>query len=244
MQLIQLNRPDALNALSASLLAELLQALLSADRDGSVAAIVLTGSDRAFAAGADIREMQSMSLQNCCRREALSGWSAVSRVRKPIIAAVNGLALGGGCELAMMCDVVYAGESALFGQPEIKLGTIPGMGGSQRMPRVVGKSLAMEACLTGVTIDAKQALNFGLVSKVCEPDCVVSEAVKLGERIAKKSKLIVSLCKEAISSAYELSLQEGLRCERKLFLATFGTEDRREGISAFFEKRKPRFRDN
>ena len=179
VHLIRLNRPDALNALCDSLLVELLQSLQSADRDNSVAAIVLTGSGRAFAAGADIGEMQPMSLQACYKREMLAGWSAVSRVRKPLIAAVNGLALGGGCELAMMCDVIYAGERAVFGQPEIKLGTTPGMGGSQRMPRAVGKSLAMEMCLSGVPIDAKQALNFGLVSKVCESESLVSEAVKL-----------------------------------------------------------------
>ena len=244
VHLIKLNRPDALNALSHSLLEELVHSLQSADREDSIAAIVLTGSDRAFAAGADITEMQPLTLQDCYKRELLSGWRELGRVRKPLIAAVNGLALGGGCELALMCDVIYAGERAVFGQPEVKLGTIPGMGGSQRIPRAVGKSLAMELCLSGIPIDAKQALNFGLVSKVCEPESVVREAVRLGERIANKSKLIVSLCKEAVNSAYESSLQEGLRCERRLFLATFGTEDRKEGMDAFFEKRKPKFKDN
>ena len=241
--LIRLNRPHALNALCQSLLTELTDCLESADGDPSTAAIVLTGSERAFAAGADIKEMQHMDIQSCYKRGLLAGWNVVSRTRKPIIAAVNGYALGGGCELAMMCDVIFAGTGAKFGQPEISLGTIPGMGGSQRLPRAVGKSIAMEMCLSGEMIDATRALEFGLVSRVCDPDCVVSEAIRLGERIAKKSKLIVSLCKEAVNSAYELSQQEGLRCERELFFTTFGTEDNSEGIKAHLEKRKPRFKD-
>ncbi|KAI6657478.1 Enoyl-CoA hydratase, mitochondrial-like isoform X1 [Oopsacas minuta] len=244
VHLIQLNRPHTLNALCDSLLSELTKSLQSADIDNSTAAIVLTGNDRAFAVGADIREMQHMNLQSCYNRELLVEWSIVRSIRKPIIAAVNGYALGGGCELAMMCDVIYAGTCAKFGQPEINLGTIPGMGGSQRLPRVVGKSLAMEMCLSGGPIDATQALSFGLVSKVCEPDCVVQEAIKLAERIAKKSKLMVSLCKEAVSSAYELNLQEGLNCERNLFYTTFATKDNTEGINAHLSKRKPKFIDN
>ena len=244
VQLIQLNRPEALNALCDALLVELEKSLKCAESDDSIAAIVLTGNERAFAAGVDIREMQGLGVQTCYRRDFLTNWNIVSRIRKPVVAAVNGFALGGGCELAMMCDVIYVGQKAKFGQPEINLGTIPGMGGSQRLPRTVGKSLSMEMCLSGAPIDAETALNSGLVSKVCDEENVVSEAVKLGERIAKKSKLVVSLCKDAVNSAYELGLGEGIACERGLFYATFGTGDRKEGMAAFFEKRKPRFKHN
>ncbi|KAI6646428.1 hypothetical protein LOD99_12550 [Oopsacas minuta] len=244
VQLIQLNRPKALNALCNALLMELGDSLRAGEADESVAAFVLTGSERSFAAGADIKEMQDMTLQGCIKNQFLSNWDVLAKVRKPVIAAVNGYALGGGCEIAMMCDIIFAGEKAKFGQPEINLGTIPGAGGTQRLIRAVGKSLAMEMCLSGLPIDAKKALSFGLVSRVCPPDKLVDEAIQLGEKIAQQSKLIVSICKDAVNSSYELGLQEGLKCEKRLFYTTFGTEDRREGMTAFVEKRAPKFVEN
>ncbi|XP_077351937.1 enoyl-CoA hydratase, mitochondrial [Festucalex cinctus] len=241
---IQLNRPKALNALCDDLMKEVSQALDTFESDGDVGAIVITGSDRAFAAGADIKEMQNRTFQECYGGNFLAHWNRVSTVKKPVIAAVNGFALGGGCELALMCDIVYAGEKAQFGQPEILLGTIPGSGGTQRLTRAVGKSLAMEMVLTGDKITAQEAKQSGLVSKICPVDQVVSEAVKCGEKIAANSKLVSAMAKEAVNAAFELTLAEGNRLEKRLFHATFATDDRKEGMTAFVEKRKASFKDN
>lgn len=221
--LITLNRPKALNALCNGLMTELSTALDAYEKDDQVGVIVLTGSEKAFAAGADIKEMQNNTYSKCIRGNFLNDWSRVARCQKPIIAAVNGYALGGGCELAMMCDIIYAGDKAKFGQPEIALGTVPGAGGTQRLTRVVGKSKAMEICLTGNMIDAQEAQQTGLVSKVFPADQLVTEAIKLGEKISTHSPLIVQLCKEAVNTAYETTLQEGLKFEKRTFHATFST---------------------
>ncbi|XP_060780764.1 enoyl-CoA hydratase, mitochondrial [Neoarius graeffei] len=240
---IQLNRPKALNALCDGLMLEVGKALDTFEQDTEVGAVVITGSERAFAAGADIKEMQNRTFQECFSGNFLAHWNKVSTVKKPVIAAVNGFALGGGCELAMMCDIIYAGEKAQFGQPEILLGTIPGAGGTQRLTRAVGKSLAMEMVLTGDRISAQEARQSGLVSKVFPVDQLVSEAVKCGEKIASNSKLVSAMAKEAVNAAFELTLTEGSRFEKRLFHATFATEDRKEGMSAFVEKRKADFQD-
>lgn len=221
--LVTLNRPKALNALCNGLMIELNQALQAYDKDDSIAAIVLTGSEKAFAAGADIKEMQHNTYAKSIRSNFLSDWTNVTRIQKPIIAAVNGYALGGGCELAMMCDIIYAGDKAKFGQPEIAIGTIPGAGGTQRLTRVVGKSKAMEICLTGNMIDATEAEKSGLVSKIFPADQLVDNAIKLGEKIGSHSPLIVQLCKESVNTAYETTLQEGLKFEKRTFHATFST---------------------
>ncbi|XP_069835356.1 enoyl-CoA hydratase, mitochondrial [Dendropsophus ebraccatus] len=242
--LIQLNRPKALNALCDGLMTEINQALDAFEGDPQIGAIVITGSEKAFAAGADIKEMQNRTFQECYGGSFLSHWNRVSTVKKPVIAAVNGFALGGGCELAMMCDIIYAGEKAQFGQPEILLGTIPGAGGTQRLTRVVGKSLAMEMVLTGDRISAQEAKEAGLVSRVYPVDKLVDEAITCGEKIAKNSKLIVSMAKEAVNGAFELSLSEGNRLEKRLFHSTFATDDRKEGMTAFVEKRKANFSDH
>jgi len=241
--LIQLNRPKALNALCDALMNDVNDALAKFADDKDVGCIVLTGSQKAFAAGADIKEMKDKTLVDCVSGNFLEHWSQVAENRKPIIAAVNGYALGGGCELAMMCDIIYAGDGAKFGQPEILLGTIPGAGGSQRLTRAVGKSLAMEMCLTGNQINAKTALSAGLVSKICPREELLDEAIKTAEKIASNSKLIVGLCKEAVNTAFETTLKEGNHFEKKIFHATFATADRKEGMSAFVEKRKANFTD-
>ncbi|XP_073846860.1 enoyl-CoA hydratase, short chain 1 [Musca autumnalis] len=241
---ITLNRPKALNALCNGLMKELSSTLDQYEKDNSIAAIVITGSEKAFAAGADIKEMQPNTYSQCIMGNFLNDWTRVAKCQKPIIAAVNGYALGGGCELAMMCDIIYAGDKAKFGQPEIALGTIPGAGGTQRLTRVVGKSKAMEMCLTGNMISAAEAEKTGLVSKVVPADQLVAEAVKLGEKIGTHSQLIVQLCKEAVNTAYETTLQEGLKYERRTFHATFSTEDRKEGMTAFVEKRPAKFNNN
>ncbi|KAG7512835.1 hypothetical protein JOB18_041130 [Solea senegalensis] len=241
--LIQLNRPKALNALCGGLMKEVGLALDSFEADSDIGAVVITGSERAFAAGADIKEMQNLTFQECFSGNFLAHWNRVSTVKKPIIAAVNGFALGGGCELAMMCDIIYAGEKAQFGQPEILLGTIPGVGGTQRLTRAVGKSLAMEMVLTGDRINAQEAKQSGLVSKIYPVDQLVAEAVKCGEKVAANSKLVSAMAKEAVNAAFELTLAEGNRMEKRLFHATFATEDRKEGMSAFVEKRKANFQD-
>jgi len=239
--LITLNRPKALNALSNGLMKELTEALQNYETNNCVAAIIITGSEKAFAAGADIKEMQPNTYEKCIMTNFLNDWTQVAKCQKPIIAAVNGYALGGGCELAMMCDIIYAGEKAKFGQPEIALGTIPGAGGTQRLTRVVGKSKAMEMCLTGNMITAEEAEKAGLVSKIFPPEKLVEEAIKLGEKIGSHSNLIVQICKETVNSAYETTLQQGLNLERRQFHATFSTKDRKEGMTAFVEKRPANF---
>ncbi|CAH0579022.1 unnamed protein product [Chrysodeixis includens] len=240
--LIQLNRPKALNALCGPLFVELGQAVRDFDADDSVAAIVITGNEKAFAAGADIKEMQNNTYSGNHKKGFLKDWEDISNCGKPIIAAVNGFALGGGCELAMLCDIIYAGEKAKFGQPEINIGTIPGAGGTQRLPRYVGKSKAMEIVLTGNFIDAAEAERMGLVSRVFPVDKLLEETIKLAERIGTHSPLIVKMAKAAVNQAYETTLKSGLLFEKSYFYGTFATADRQEGMSAFVEKRPPNFK--
>ncbi|XP_030754194.1 enoyl-CoA hydratase, mitochondrial [Sitophilus oryzae] len=239
--IIQLNRPKALNALCNGLMLEVAKALDSFENDTSIGAIVITGSEKAFAAGADIKEMQNNDYAQCIRSNFLEHWNRVSKTAKPVIAAVNGYALGGGCELAMMCDIIYAGENAKFGQPEILIGTIPGAGGTQRLPRYVGKSKAMEIVLTGCQVPAVEAEKMGLVAKVFPVEKLLDESVKLGEKIASNSQLITKLCKESVNTAFETTLAEGLHFEKRTFHGTFATKDRLEGMTAFVEKRPPNF---
>jgi enoyl-CoA hydratase len=241
--IVTLNRPAALNALNAALIAELVSALDDLEADTGIGAIVLTGNDRAFAAGADVKEMISKSYPEIYCEDFISrGWERVGQCRKPVIAGVAGFALGGGCEIAMMCDIVIAADTARFGQPEITLGTIPGAGGTQRLTRFVGKAKAMDLCLTGRMMDAAEAERAGLVSRIVPAAELLSEAVKIGERIASMSQPIVMMAKEAVNRAYETTLAEGVRFERRLFHSTFATEDRKEGMAAFIEKREPGFR--
>jgi enoyl-CoA hydratase len=240
--LITLNRPQALNALNSTVLKELLQAHSDFEADDAIGAIVLTGSERAFAAGADIKEMQPLQFAEVYSRDLLGGWDDVAKVRKPVIAAVSGFALGGGCELAMMCDFIIASETAKFGQPEITLGVIPGMGGSQRLTRAVGKSKAMDLILTGRMMDAAEAERAGLVSRVVAPDRLLDEALEAAAKIASLSRPSVLMAKEAVNRALETTLEEGLRFERRLFHSLFATEDQKEGMTAFIEKRKPAFK--
>jgi enoyl-CoA hydratase len=241
--IIRLNRPQALNALNAALIAELGAALDDFEADAAIGAIVLTGSDKAFAVGADVREMAPKSYPEIYMEDFITtGWERVGECRKPIIAAVAGFALGGGCEIAMMCDIVIAADNARFGQPEITLGTIPGAGGTQRLARFVGKAKAMDLCLTGRMMDAAEAERSGLVSRVVPAADLLSEAVKIGERIAQMSRPIAMLVKESVNRAYETTLAEGVRFERRLFHATFAINDRKEGMDAFIAKRKPDFR--
>ncbi len=239
--LITLNRPKALNALNAALIDELNLALDAYEADDDVRAIVITGSERAFAAGADVNEMSEKSFIDVVRDDFIAPWERVTRCRKPVIAAVAGYALGGGCELAMMCDTIIAAETAKFGQPEITLGTMPGAGGTQRLTRAVGKAKAMEMILTGRMMDAEEAERAGLVSRVVAAEDVVDEAVKVAERIADMSMPAVAMAKEAVNRAFELGLAEGVRFERRLFQSTFATDDRKEGMSAFTEKRQASF---
>ena len=239
--LITLNRPKALNALNSQLVAELNQALRAFEADPDIAVMVLTGSDRAFAAGADVKEMEGLDFMKAFQSDFIGSWQDVGRCRKPIIAAVAGYALGGGCELAMMCDIIIAADNAKFGQPEINLGTIPGAGGTQRLTRVVGKAKAMEMVLTGRMMDAEEAERANLVARVVAVPDLLDEALKLAETIAEKSQPVVAMAKEAVNVAYETTLEEGLRFERRTFYATFAAEDRREGMQAFVEKRTPNF---
>ncbi|KDQ27962.1 hypothetical protein PLEOSDRAFT_1040766 [Pleurotus ostreatus PC15] len=243
VSLITLNRPRALNALCSPLFVELNDALRKADEDPEVGAIVLTGSERAFAAGADIKEMKDKEFSDVYKNNFLENWATMTKIRKPIIAAVSGFALGGGCELALMCDIILASPTAKFGQPEINLGVIPGGGGSQRLTHAIGKSRAMEIILTGRQFSALEAEQWGVVSKVVEEGegQVVKEAVAMAKVIASKSQIAVQAAKEVVNAAYELSLPEGLRFERRIFHGMFATNDQKEGMAAFAEKRKPNF---
>jgi enoyl-CoA hydratase/carnithine racemase len=242
--LIRLNRPQALNALNAQLMDELGDALARFDADDHIGAIVITGSDKAFAAGADIKEMQAKSFVDAFREDFITAnWEAAAKVRKPVIAAVAGYALGGGCELAMMCDFILAAETAKFGQPEINLGVMAGAGGTQRLTRFVGKSKAMEMNLTGRFMDAAEAERSGLVSRIVPAEDLVEEAVATAAKIAAKSAIAVLAAKEAVNRAYETTLAEGVRFERRLFHALFSTEDQKEGMAAFAEKRQAQFKD-
>jgi enoyl-CoA hydratase len=240
--LITLNRPKALNALNGQLIRELDRALTAFDRDDEVGAVVLTGSERAFAAGADIKEMAGKDFIAAMESDFIGPWGNIAQHKKPVIAAVAGLVLGGGCELAMMCDIILAADTAKFGQPEINLGTMPGAGGTQRLTRVVGKAKAMELVLTGRMMGAEEAERCGLVARVVPAAGLLEEAVKVGEAIAAKSRPVVAMAKDAVNAAYETVLAEGLKVERRLFYATFATEDRREGMAAFVEKRPAQFK--
>ena len=239
--LIRLNRPEALNALNSELIGELNQALDAFEQDKAIGCIVLTGSEKAFAAGADIKEMQSKSYMDTYMGDFIGKWERLADVRKPVIAAVAGYALGGGCEIAMMCDFILAADTAKFGQPEINLGVMPGAGGTQRLTRFVGKSKAMEMCLTGRMMDAAEAERAGLVSRVVPADQLVEEAIKVAGVIAAKSRPIAMMTKESVNRSYETTLAEGVRFERRLFHSMFATSDQKEGMSAFAEKRKPKF---
>lgn len=237
---IRLNRPKALNSLSAALMQDLLWALQQFDNDPEVGAIVITGNDRVFCAGADIKELQLLDYAKAYAINFLQPLNrGIAAVRKPVIAAVNGFALGGGCELAMMCDIIYCGESASFGQPEVKLGTIPGAGGTQRMARALGKAKAMHVILTGESFDAKEAEKAGLVAKIYPDDQVLTKAIEHAQTMANYSEQVVTMAKEAVNQAQNLGLDSGLIFESRLYHATFGTGEAREGIAAFIEKRAP-----
>ena len=240
--LVILNRPEALNALCAALIKELAVALDVFEADDVIGAIVLTGSEKAFAAGADIKEMSGRSYMDVYLSDFITvGWERVSTCRKPIVAAVAGYALGGGCELAMMCDYIIAADSARFGQPEITIGAMPGAGGTQRLPRYVGKAKAMEMCLTGRMMDADEAERSGLVSRVVPAGELLDEAIKSATKVASMSRPIAMMVKETVNRAYETTLAEGILFERRTFHSVFATEDQKEGMQAFVEKRKPDF---
>jgi enoyl-CoA hydratase len=239
--LVTLYRPEALNALNLEMMREVTAVFAEMDADPNVGCILLTGSEKVFAAGADIKEMQPHSYQEMYGLDWFSGWDALSRVRTPIVAAVSGYALGGGCELAMLCDTIIASDSAKFGQPEVKLGVTPGIGGSQRLTRFIGKAKAMDLCLTGRTMDAAEAERSGLVSRVVPTDDLLNQAFEMASTIASMSKPITMMIAESIDRAYETSLAEGVRFERRLFHSTFATDDQKEGMAAFIEKRPPHF---
>lgn len=241
--LIRLNRPKALNALSSPLMIELGLAVAEFESSNHIGAIVLTGSDKAFAAGADIVEMRDKTFMEAYKQDFITdNWEEVSRCRKPVIAAVAGYALGGGCELAMMCDFIVAADNAKFGQPETNLGIIPGAGGTQRLTRAIGKAKAMDLCLTGRMMDAEEAERAGLVSRIVAADSLLDEVLKIAGEIAAKSLPSIMICKESVNRAFETTLSEGLLFERRQFHATFATEDQKEGMAAFAEKRKPNWK--
>lgn len=240
--IITLNRPEALNALNRQLTTELSQAAAEFDADPKIGAIVVTGSERTFAAGADIKEIKDKTFAEVYEEQLITAtWEGISRVRKPVIAAVSGHAIGGGCEIALMCDIIIASETARFALPETGIGIIPGAGGTQRLTRIAGKAVAMDMILTGRALSAAEALSFGLVSRVVPAGIHLAEAVALAAQIATSSRPVVQLAKEAVNKAYETHLQEGLYIERRLLYATFALDDRREGMTAFAEKRAPQF---
>jgi enoyl-CoA hydratase len=239
---IRLNRPAALNALNMALIGELSAAVDGFEADQDIGCIVITGSDKAFAAGADIKEMATKSYLEAFMGDFVASWDRVAHARKPVIAAVAGFALGGGCELAMHCDMIIAADNAKFGQPEIKLGVIPGIGGTQRLTRAVGKAKAMDLCLTGRMMDAAEAERSGLVARVVPLASLMDEAMKAADTIAAQSLPAVMLAKEAVNRAFETTLAEGVRFERRVFHSLFATEDQKEGMAAFVEKRAPKFK--
>jgi enoyl-CoA hydratase len=239
--LITLNRPQALNALNAQIIREIGQQLDIWEADDNIGCIVVTGSDKAFAAGADIKEMQTKTYMQAYKEDFISAWDRLARCRKPTIAAVAGFALGGGCEMAMMCDFIIAADTAKFGQPEIKLGVMPGAGGTQRLTRFVGKAKAMEMCLTGRMMDAAEGERTGLVSRVVPAADLIADAMKTADTIANMSLPITMMTKESVNRSYETTLTEGIRFERRVFHAMFATADQKEGMAAFVEKRKPKF---
>ncbi|HVX23379.1 MAG TPA: enoyl-CoA hydratase [Acidimicrobiales bacterium] len=239
--IITLNRPEALNALNLQLMQEVTDAAAALDRDPDVGCILITGSAKAFAAGADIKEMQPRTYQEMYEADWFSTWDDLARVRTPLVAAVSGYALGGGCELAMLCDTIIASDTARFGQPEVKLGVLPGIGGTQRLTRLVGKAKAMDLCLTGRMMDAEEAERSGLVSRVVPADELLDRALEVATTIASMSKPVTRLIAESIDRAYETTLAEGVRFERRIFHAVFATEDQKEGMAAFVEKRPPTF---
>ena len=240
--IITLHRPKALNALNSQLMGEVVAAVEELDGDAEIGAILITGSDRAFAAGADIKEMQPKSYMDVYLDDFFSAWDKVAAARTPTIAAVAGYALGGGCELAMLCDILIAADTAKFGQPEIKLGVIPGIGGSQRLTRAVGKAKAMELCLTGRNMDAEEAERAGLVSRIVPAADLLDEALQTATTIADMSLPVAMMAKEAVNRSFETTLTEGIRFERRVFHSTFATEDQKEGMTAFVEKRPPVFK--
>lgn len=239
---VQLNRPQALNALNSTLMTELVDALQQFEADPAIRCILLHGDEKAFAAGADIKEMADQGAIDMYTKDFISLWDAVYRIKKPIVAAVSGFALGGGCELAMICDTIIASETAKFGQPEINIGVIPGAGGTQRLTRAVGKAVAMDMVLTGRMLTAAEAKDAGLVARVVPPEAFLSEAQKMAATIAAKSPVALQLAKEAVLQAFETSLAGGIHLERRLFYMAFASEDQKEGMKAFMEKRKPDFK--
>ncbi|HWM46310.1 MAG TPA: enoyl-CoA hydratase [Xanthobacteraceae bacterium] len=241
--IIRLNRPQALNALNAALIKELAQAVAAFEQDAGIACMIITGSEKAFAAGADIKEMADKSYMDVFMGDFAADWDPPARARKPVIAAVAGFALGGGCEIAMQCDFIIAADNAKFGQPEIKLGVIPGMGGTQRLTRAIGKAKAMDLVLTGRMMDAAEAERAGLVARVVPLASLMDEAMKTAQAIASMSLPALMVAKEAVNSAFETSLAEGIRFERRTFHALFATHDQKEGMAAFVEKRPPKFED-
>ena len=242
--LVKLNRPEALNALNDELMDEISSAVDKYEESPDLKCLILTGSEKAFAAGADIKQMQPKSYMDVYKEDFITrNWERISRCRKPTIAAVAGYALGGGCELAMMCDFIIASSSAKFGQPEINLGVSPGAGGTQRLTRFIGKSKSMDMCLTGRMMDAKEAESIGLVSRVLEEDGFIDNVIEIAQQIADKSLIATMMTKESVNRSYETTLSEGIRFERRLFHSMFATEDKTEGMAAFIEKRKPNFKD-